>query len=233
MTHPTNKQQKKSRKGKSGRKGAPGSSDLAVAAGRGRNIPRANMGHDTLLGLAQSQRRTLVFAYANTLTTAAGAYIEATTITLNNLFSPNGGGSAVGFAKYMAFYSKAWVLGARLRTDAAIGPASTAPFRAALTITTNNTSLGSVPAAIENGMCDWILGAVNPDRHAFRQAVDIAKFLTKPRILDDPQLFCTASAGPTQLVVAHLGLEAGGSAGLFYLTEIEFDVVFTDPIPFT
>jgi len=190
------------------------------------------LGRDTLLGLAQSQRRTLAFAIQNSVVSAAGAYTEATTITLNNVFSPNGAGSAVGYAKYMAFYSKAWVLGARVQVRAAGSPAA-APGRVALTVTTNNTSLGSIVASIENGMCHWEVGSVNPDRYHLEEAVDVAKFLNKPRILDDPQLFCTSAAGPTQLIVAHLGIDGGGAFTLPFVAELEFDVVFTDPIPFT
>jgi hypothetical protein len=215
----------------------PPSSDLAISAGRGANIPRAGLGRDTLLGLAQSQRRTLAYTINTAVPAgAAGAYAEATTITLNNLFSPNGAGSAVGFAKYMAFYSKAWVIGARALLRGVVASSSTATA-VALVITTNNTSLGSMVAAIDNGMCDWMVSLTNPDRVTLNQSVDIARFLNKPKVLDDPQLFCTSAAGPSQLVVAHVGIQDVGAFAtattLDYVIELTFDVVFTDPIPFT
>jgi len=233
MTHPSSKKSGKKSQPRKGKGSGGGGNGASVVPGRGYNIPRPHMGHDSLFGVSQSLRRTLVFAYNNSVTSTTAAYNEATTITLNNVFSPNGGGSAVGFAKYMGLYSKAWVLGARICVRAAIN--STAPVACGLTITTNNTSLGSAAAAVENGMTDWKVGSVNPDRYEFNEAVDVGRFLTKPRVLDDPQLFCTAAAGPTQLIVAHLwvqGLQSNTSTMIF-INELEFDVVFTDPIPFT
>jgi hypothetical protein len=192
------------------------------------------MGRDTLLGLAQSQRRTLSYVVDVSVTSTAGAYNEATTVTLNNPFSPNGGGSVVGYAKYMAFYSKAFVLGTRAKYSACAFSASAAIFTG-ITITTNNTSLGSAQAAIENGMCDYHVSGTNPDRLVFNQTVDVARFLNKPRILDDPQLFSTSAAGPTQLIVLHMWAAAPGATTFTIsgLLELEMEMVFTDPIPFT
>jgi hypothetical protein len=169
------------------------------------------------------------------LTATGGAYNEST-FALNNLFNVAGGVNPVGFTKYMAFYSKAWCLGARIKVKGAISaPSAVAPLVCGLTITTNATTLASAESAIDNGMCDWVVMAVNPDRFQLSESVDVAKFMNKPRVLDDPQFFSTIAAGPGQLVVAHLWSQGIGAVTtiLGFIVEIEFDVVFTDPVPFT
>jgi hypothetical protein len=223
------------RKGKSGgqRKGVSASSDVSSTPGRGPHVPRLRLGHDTLLGLAQAQRRTLAFTGSAVVSGAAGIYAE-TSVILNGLFNVYTGGSPVGFAKYMAFYSKAFVLGARI-TVRGVSFVTTAPAVCGVTVTTNSTSLGSYTAAIDNGMCDWTLAYANPDRVTFNESVEISKFLYKPKVLDDPQLFNTSAANPTQLVVAHLWSQSltATAVTLYFVFEVEQDVVFTDPIPFT
>ncbi len=66
--------------------------------------------------------------------------------------------------------------------------------------------------------------------------MDVAKFLNKPKVLDDPQLFSTNAASPSQIIVAHVGVQpvelSVGAIKLDYVLEAEFDCVFTDPIPF-
>jgi hypothetical protein len=228
---------KKTRKGKSGNRG-PTSDALGSQAGKSSRIPRASMGHDTLLGLAQSQRRTIVCASALVVTTAAGAYTEATNIVMNGPFAPAGGASAVGYAKYMAFYSKSFVLASRIKVCGALNGATgfTNPNVLGVVITTNGTSLGGFGAAIANGMCDWTVMEFNPDRFTFNLGVDVGKFLNKPKVLDDPRLFGTSSANPTDIIVAHVFLQplsGTAASSVLFAFEVEYDVVFTDPIPFT
>lgn len=212
------------------------SSDQAVAAGRGPTVPRFNLGSDTLLGLAQSQRRTLSALCNVGVSSVAGVYTEGTPVTLNNAFSPNGGAPAQGFAKYMAFYSKCFVVGARLVVHGAISTVGAAnSSTVGLVVTTNATPLANLAQAIDNGMCQWTHRANYPDSYSFTESVDVRKFLNKPRVLDDPQLFCTAAAGPTQLVVAHpfiQGQNATTSVAGGY-GQLLLDCIFTDPVPFT
>jgi len=232
----SSKSKRKARGKKTGKSGKTGSSDLATSAGRGRGVPRMSMGQDTLLGLAQSQRRTLPFVVDTQISGAAGAYATSLFV-LNGPFIPNGGASAVGFAKYMAFYSKCYVIGAAIRVHGVvIDNAATSGLACGLTVTTNNTSLASLNGAIANGMCDWTVVFNIPDRVTFNESVDVSKFLNKPRVLDDPQLFCTSAANPTQVVIGHLWTQATSGATAIAFTavvEILFDCVFTDPIPFT
>lgn len=230
-----NKGKRNARRAKSGRR-IPASSDLPSTAGRGRFVPRPSLGSDTLLGLAQSQRRTLGSVIGSTITGGLGAYAEASFV-LNGPFNVNGGQSATGYTKYMQFYSKCFVLGARIVSKGAvINNASSHGLNFGLTVTTNSTSLGSNGAAIVNGMCQWDVAFTIPDRLHLEQSVDVSRFLNKPQILDDLTLGGSAGANPTQVIVAHLWTEVlGGSTAVAteWISEIMFDCVFTDPIPFT
>jgi hypothetical protein len=157
--------------------------------------------------------------------------------TLNGAYQPVGGSSPAGYAKYMAFYSKAFVLGARIRLRGT-GRALTTPgcYGVGVCVTTNATGLGSITAAIDNGMVDYRIMLSNPDHFDISQSVEVSKFLNKPRVLDDPQLFSTNASNPVQVVVAHFFAQNIGtpsSIEVEAIAEIEMDVVFTDPIPFT
>jgi hypothetical protein len=202
---------------------------------KGRGVP-TSLGADHLLGVSQSIVRDLSIAGSATLNpVAAGGYSEST-FSLNNAFSAAGGSSMDGFAKYMAFYSKCFTLGARIRVSINTLDANTYPVVVGLVTTTNATSLGSAIAAIQNGICKWDQLFLNPDEKTFQTTLDVANFLHKPRVLDDPQLFATASASPTQLIVAHAFAQNNaptGTQALVYTFEMVQKCVFTDPIPFT
>jgi len=224
-----------SKKTKRQPKGYVASSDASKAQGRGPNVPRFTLGADTLLGIAQATRRTLAFSGNSLITSTTGAYSE-NPFVLNGPFNVLSGASAIGYGKYMQFYTKCFVLGARIIVKACVVSPSGANIGAVgVVVTTATTSLGSVNAAITNGMCQWDLVGTNPDHREFTESVDISRFLFKPKVLDDPQLFCTIAANPPQVVVAHVFFQGvnGGTQNLNQQTEIFFDCVFTDPIPFT
>jgi len=188
-------------------------------------------------GTPQSVRRTVVVAGSNQQTLTFATYGEYTQI-MNSAY--NGGGVAAGYAKLMAFYSKCFVLGARIRVDFALsdtssGATNTEPTVFGVTITTNSTTLGTITKAIEAGLCDWRELIQNPDSASLTLGVDIAKFLDKPQVLDDSQLFSTSGADPSQVVVAHIWAQnvSSISSVLFTTYLLEYDCVFTDPIPFT
>ncbi len=194
-------------------------------------------------GASQSIRRTLTWAASTNVVVAAATYSEIYVVKLNSPYDPDnalGGTSATGFAKYMAFYSKCFVLGARIKAkgvnDNGGGAASTAPSASGINITTNTTSLGSVQTAIQTGLCDYGMVFENPDRYSYTLGIDVGKFVDKPDVLDDPQFFCTSGADPSQLVVGHVwvhNLDGARTLTTSVVVEVEFDCVFTDPIPFT
>lgn len=212
-----------------------------VLPGISNNIPSKNRGLTGLFGVSQSIRRDLNWTYSFTASPAAG-YSEAAVLIVNSPYDVDaalGGASAGTFAKYMALYSKCYTLGARVKVKFANSAAGSAGIPIAayiqgVTITTNTTSLGSVVSAVQNGMCDYVVRNISPDSAKLEIGVDIAKFVDKPQILDDPQYFCTSAANPAQVIVAHVW---NGNASIVttgvvtYVIEVEMDCVFTDPIP--
>jgi hypothetical protein len=194
-----------------------------------------------LLGLPQTRRLTLQWWNADSFTMTEGIYAEQAAV-LNSPYDPDptlGGESAQGFAKNMAFYSKCFVTRARWRIDwnvllsSGLAP-NTAPTFVGVTITTNTSSLSSAINAINNGLCEYRLLGQNPDTCKMEGVVDIGAFLNKPQVLDDPDLFCTSSANPNQIVALHnWALGTSGNNTVYYGVLLQFDCVFTDPIPFT
>jgi hypothetical protein len=206
-------------------------------------IPR-NFISTNIAGVAPSIRRTLSWVTQSFATLTAGLYSEPVVVVMNSPFDPDnavGGTSAQGFAKYMALYSKCFTLQSRIRIRYALagitasGGPPTSSGIIGCTITTNNTSLSSVANAIEQGLCDYHVHNVNPDSNSLELGVNISKFVNKPDLLDDPQFFCTASANPSQLICAHFwgNPTLATNISMTYVIEVEFDAVFTDPIPFT
>lgn len=214
-------------------------SSINVSSGR---VPARNYLSTHVGGVAQSLRRTLVWTYVPSPNLAANTYQEYV-IVVNSPYDPDnavGGSSAVGFAKYMALYTKCFTLGARIKTKSSIASGSTfgSPLGIVthgMTITTFTTSLGSAAAAIGTGLCDYGVTSNSPDNWKHELSVDIGKFLDKPQVLDDPELFCTGSSNPTQVICAHVWWFAYSAATIAstLTIEVEFDCVFTDPQPFT
>jgi hypothetical protein len=223
----------KSKKGKkANKKGVTSSS----------NVPSTNTLSRSLGGVTQSLRRTLNWVYIAVNAVGIG-YTEQLVCKLNSPYDPDqaiGGASDVGFAKYMTFYSKCFCLGARIKVKGSFDYTGDVQVQYesvihGVTITTYTASIGSTVAAINVGLVDYGLTSASPSRFEHSMGVDIGKFLHKPKVLDDPQLYCTAGADPTQLVVAHVWTDNRGSGhtnGTF-VYEVEMDCIFTDPIPFT
>jgi hypothetical protein len=220
---------------KSTRKGGKSDAMSSKNPTRGRGVP-ASLGADHLLGVSQSIVRDLAIFVSGTLNpVAAGGYAE-TSCFLNSAYNAFSSGSLDGFSKYMAFYSKCFTVGARARAVFTALDNNTYPVVVGLVTTTNSTSLGSAPAAIQNGISKWDQLFLNPDTRTFTTTLDVANFLHKPRVLDDPQLFSTVSAAPSQQIVAHFFSQNNAPTGTQALTisiELVQKCVFTDPIPFT
>jgi len=169
---------------------------------------------------------------------------EAAFVILNSPFDPDaalGGASAQGFAKYMGLYSKCFALEANIKVRYCLtGPLAAGSNAAAaivgVTITTNSATLSGVVNAAQQGLCDFHLRNQSPDSGTLALKCNFSKFADKPDILDDPQWFCTSSSGPTQIIVAHLWAQDFGvstNTTLVYTLEVEMDLIFTDPVPFT
>lgn len=193
-----------------------------------------SLGRYELLGLPQTQRRTLGFCVTMTFNPSAATQQDQY-LRLNDAYSIVGGTSANGYARYMQMYSKAWVLRSKWLVKIQRVTTSGTPSSVwHATVTSNTTALPSMEQAVMDGLCKWEVMSLHPDRITLQGDVDHSKFLNKPRYLDDPQLFCTASASPTQLIVLHIGVMEELASQTFHArVEVAMDVVFTDPIPFT
>lgn len=187
----------------------------------------------------QSLRQTLNWAYVPAYKTLTGSsFVGFFNIVLNGPYDPDnavGGTSAHGFAKYMAFYSKCFVLGARIKVKGTKTAASTPGALMGMNITTTASTSVAAVTSIQDGYCVYQVVNSYPDRFSLELACDVAKFLDKPDVMDDPQLFCTSSANPSQIIVANIWGSNYSVTSEFvtFVIEVEFDCIFTDPVEFT
>jgi hypothetical protein len=239
MTSKKNRKNRRKVAGK-GQKAQNGREFSANSRGAGvttYNVPPRNFLTEHTSGLPQTMRLTLTQAATPALSLPFATMTELTQV-VNSAY--NTGTSAQGYAKWMAFYSKCFVLGARIKVSFALsentaGTTNTEPVVFGITIDTTFTGVTTVARAISDGLCVYDLLIQNPDSKQLNQGVDIARFLNKPKVLDDPQLFSTSAADPTQVVVAHVWAQnlASVSSQVFMIWETDYDCIFTDPIPFT
>lgn len=140
----------------------------------------------------------------------------------------------MGFAKYMQFYSKCFCLGARYKLRMCSGNTN-APLLVGTTINTTATSYVNPIDPIQNGLTVFDYIDESPDKILLTNGIDVAKFVDKPQILNDPEWYCTSSANPNQLILVHWWVHnpSASTVYYYYTIEIEFDCVFTDPIPFS
>ncbi len=200
----------------------------ASRPGRSRNIPGPRIRVERPFGVAQSYR--LLMSYTGTNNWNLSTTYQEATIVIND---PT---SAQGFAKMSAFYSKALVTAARVNLHyAAVGV--TQPWVVGLAITTNATSLGSVARAVNDGFGAYRVHTSHPDSGSLSVGVDVAKFANVPDLRANYPWFALSGVAPAQLVVAHIWYQTlNGAAGgdlLSGVFDVEFEVIFTDPIPFT
>jgi hypothetical protein len=227
MKQTTTKQiNKASRKGNKSRKGK--------GPAKGPHVPSLSLGADTLLGLAQSQRRTLAFAGTTSVTSTTGAYSEVV-IPMIDAFNTFGGASAIGYAKYMAFYQRAFVLGSRVIIKGVVVQGAGGATVVGVAASSVASSFATTAAAIEAGLCQWVVVGTYPDRLEFTQSVETRKFLNVPDPLTSTRLYSTSAASPSDIIDLHVFIDAAGSvtATFQFTFEVLLDVTFTDPIPFT
>lgn len=169
------------------------------------NVPNPRAGVVNTLGIRQHIRQRLVYTGTNTLTTSAtGGYAFVTT-PLNSAY--NGGvNPALGYAKWMQFYSKCFVLGttARVKFGKFNVSGDLSLLNVGITVSTNVNTFTNSGNAISNGRCSWAILGINPDQCTLTQRLNVAQFFEKPYILDDPQLFSTSNADPTQMIFMHI-----------------------------
>lgn len=220
-----------------------GGTSTTVDVSSGPGVPRNNFLKTTFAGIETSARRTLSYFTYLSFTQSPSAFAEPFVAVLNGPYDPNtalGGLSATGYAKMMQFYSKSYVLGARIKVryanlSTAGGSQTCLPIVFGVTITTSTAALSTAEAAVTAGLADYRLVCTTPDACLIDLGVNTSKFMDVPDVLDRPDLYGTNAAVPSQVIIAHVwyqSLLANASSGAITV-EIEFDTVFTDPVPFT
>jgi len=210
----------------------------AITSGKMLTLPKQ------ISAVPQRMASKLVWNYGFATSLIAGTSGESATMLINSPYDPDaalGGASAQGFTKLMQFYSKCFTLRSRVlaqvvNTGSTTGGLPSASGTFLLAITTNNTVIPNLNQGIEEGLSIHETLNTTPDNASLRLGVDVGKFLGKPDVLDDPSLYCTSIANPGQFICAHLFVQNWSAVNTLYYTAvitIEFDVLFTDPIPFT
>jgi len=211
----------------------------------GANVPPLSLVSRKVIGNAQSLERDLVFVGFASAVAVAPGFLQLFDAIVNNAFSPLSGAPANGYAKLMAFYTKCWVLGGRVDVQYATDNYLPNPIVGAVTpermfsfgLTTDTNAVGptSMFAAISEGLCEHRLLGLNPDTCRMTGSVDVAKFVDKPYVLDDPQFFSTSAAGPSQLVGMHGWVQNHSTAtfNVNYVVVVTMRCMFTDPLPFS
>jgi len=204
------------------------------------NAPTRTLASKTS-GFPQQQRRTLNLYYFRQLNLGTVTYGEDT-CTLNGLFDPTSIGATqpIGFAKYMAIYTKAYVVKCKWRvqfgcaTSTGTNP-SPGPIQIGATVTTNTNNLNNVETAIGVGLCQYGYITASNDTKKMEGVVDIGKFLDRKSVKEQQDLYSTVAANPSQIVVLHIWGQNPGPTTVQMATQVllEFDVIFTDPQPFT
>ncbi len=215
---------------------------------RGRGVtggaaPMASLGSEKLLGVSQTLRRTLCFVNSDFMNISSAGATNQVTFALNNAYRPQVGlaQAAPGFDKYMTFYTKAFVLGATIKvkfvnsTSNVYNLTWVGRFQALHGLVVDTTNPTVVPdPTIAQGLSDFMHTGTGEGRGQFTKSIDVGRFLNKPYVLDDPNLLCTPTAGPSELIYANFwSQQITNDVSCAWTTTILMDVVFTDPQPFT
>lgn len=206
---------------------------------------RAGYQSSHLPGVNQRQKAQIQFfaKSASQVTIAANTFSVPIKIQMNGPYDPDAGFSAVqpaAFAKYMAWYSKCVVTAAKVKISLNSQPAvqggnAAQPFIWGITLLTNNTSPSGIQEAITGGTRTYTMQFANPDVKTQTQKVDIAKFLGVNDLENNPDYCCSVTANPAQLVVSQMWVDnnTGGTMYYSYCVEVDYDVIFYDPIIIT
>lgn len=171
-----------------------------------------------------------------------GTFVELDTVTLNGLFQAHsiGASQAVGFAKLIAIYQKAYVKAAKITVTFNVasnsgGSTPAIPALCGVSINTLPGALTTTAQAIGEGLCRYEIVSDAQDQKKMSVSCDIKKFLSVKDLLAGSQFYNTSAANPSQVVDAHVWSYNYGGAGTFVaaVIDVEYDVIFADPLPFT
>jgi len=209
-------------------------------------VPRVGLSSDHLLGTPQTIRREMGLAITAGLPNVAAGARSEYAVFANAAYQPFSTQTPAGYGKLMAFYSRAFVVGARIKLHCQnlIYPGTaTAPTQIqnsalrTVAITTSSTALSTGTIAIDQGLSKWKLMGVSPDTWQTTIGVDVSRYLNKPRVLDDNSLSSLVTTNPTNGIFFHVGVDnlnsSAQTVSVVDTFELVQDVIFCDPITFT
>lgn len=232
----------KNKRNKNANKTARRRSDAsAVVPTQGAHVPPPNMQVHRLLGTVQRLRRTLRYVGYGTTQCPEGATVQQN-YRLNSAYQPDSSTNPYGFAKYMAFYTKCYVMGVRFKESFVVDTDNTSvitdqPNRfkgvVGLSIATTNPTIVT-SNAVAQMLTDYRMVGTTSQTGSISLGLEVAKFLDKPSLLSDPDLYSTVAAPPIDIIYAMLWITAErNDLQVTRMTVIDFDVMFVDPVPFT
>lgn len=192
----------------------------------------------------QHEYETLRWTYfPSNQTLATGTYAELP-LYINGPYDPDGPVTATqpaGWTKLTNVYTKCFVRSAKVRVlfqnlPVAAQGYSRANLVVGITITTNDTTLGSLTGAINPGLVQYTSLIGDPDSKVVEIDCDMKKFLGITSGIDAAGTYsCTSSSNPSQVVVAHVWLynSASFTAAYNFCITVDFDCDFYDPLPVT
>ncbi len=235
------KNNKRNSNNKQMRRGKSVMSSDAVVPTQGPHVPPPNLQLRRLPGTVQHLRRTLSYVGYGTTSVPEGVTVQQN-YRMNSAYQPDSFASPYGFAKYMAFYSKCYVLGARARVSFSVDTDNSSaitdqPYRfkgvVGFTISTTNPTIVT-EQAIGQSLTDFRMVATTSQTGVLSVGLEVSKFLDKPRVLDDPDLFSTSGAPPIDIIYGTWWASAErNDMQVTRVTQLDFDVVFVDPVPFS
>lgn len=213
----------------------------AVVPTQGAHVPPPNMQVHRLLGTVQRLRRTLRYVSYGTFQCPEGVTVQQN-YRLNSAYQPDSSNSPYGYAKYMAFYTKCYVMGVRYKDTFVVDTDNSAAitdqpnrFKGVVGFSIATTNPTIVPGnAVAQMLTDYRMVGTTSQTGSVSLGLEVAKFLDKPSLLSDPDLYSTSGAPPIDLIYGMFWISAErNDLQVTRMTQIDFDVMFVDPVPFT
>jgi len=173
--------------------------------------------------------------YTNT-TVSTNTFSDIAKIQMNNAFSPNGGGSAIGYGTLAANYSKCFVRACRMKatvTNQLDGTSNVVAFIFGITVDSSGSAVATnAQGALGEGNAVYTQVGANPDTKSVEVAIDMSKFFSVPNLLDNPVYASAPAASPSQICFGHFWVQTDNltnAAQFVYTIDIQMDCVWTDP----
>lgn len=214
-----------------------------------KQLKEASNGNAAIQGIAcgfpaKSKQVTLKYCDALNINGAAGGIATESVFRANCAYDPyytGLGHQPYGFDQWTAVYKSFCVVASRIKVSANTTTAANDACIAGIYINKNSTAYSSDPyAVLELNTCsDSILVgnfATGKDRPIVKAACNVTSFFGKANkndLMDDEDACGSSSASPTDVAYYHLwvaGVAGSDPAVAAYLIQIEYDIVFFDPI---